>query len=858
MDDGHAFPKAVAILENSLYVDDTLFGDDDIDGLQEARNQLIELMKRGGFQLRKWAANSSELLKDIPVSQHELIDHFLTKDDTLKVLGLSWMPKEDSFRFVICSATPPSPTKRTILLFVAKLYDPLGWAAPIVVTAKLLLQELWLLKGDWDDPVPPDLNQRWVDYYSGLKRLSNVRIPRLTGRHKENLGVEVHGFADASNCAYAAVVYLRVLHSLDSFQVSLLAAKTKVAPLKTVSIPRLELNAVVLLCRLLKWTLSSLNLFQVPLYGWTDSTITLAWLKQHPSKWSTYVANRVSEVQTSLPVIRWNHISSQTNPADCASRGLSATALVDHNLWWSGPPWLQKASVSWPIHDTVPTLDSIQTLQMVGETRKSTVLHVDCASEWDLPYAYSSWTKLVRVTAYVRRFAENLRRKKVSQPPILSFLNVDELRDAATFWFRSIQSAHFSEEWKASQKGSPVSSSSSLRSLNPFCGEDKLLRLGGRLRNAAIGYSERHPIIIPKHYIAELLVDQAHKATLHGGIQLTLRTLRQRYWILGARSVVKARIRQCVICARHAAVSPTQLMGDLPTPRVTQSPPFSHTDVNYTGPFGITSYIGRGQKTTKHYVALFICLSTKAIHLEGVDDYSTAGFLAAFQRFASRRGLPSHMYSDNGTNFHGADRELQESFARLRSDTSVLAQLANDSVNWHFISAAAPHFGGLWEAGVRSFKHHFRRIVGSRPLSWAEFATLLCKIEACLNSRPITALSDDPSDLSSLTSGHFLIGRPITAVPEESAIDIDPNRLSRWQLVRAMHEQICRSWTKDYLHSLQIRHKWPKPQPPIQVNELILMKNSLLPPFKWACPRARDASRCRQPRASGHTSHHSR
>lgn len=148
------------------------------------------------------------------------------------------------------------------------------------------------------------------------------------------------------------------------------------------------------------------------------------------------------------------------------------------------------------------------------------------------------------------------------------------------------------------KRGSPISRSSLLRTLSPFLGEDKLLRLGGRLRNAALCYSEQHPIILPKHRISKLLVDQAHKATLHGGTQLTLRTLRQRYWILGARNLVETRIRQCVICARHAAASPIQMMGDLPPPCVTQSPSFSHTGIDYAGPFGITLYVGRGQRTT--------------------------------------------------------------------------------------------------------------------------------------------------------------------------------------------------------------------------------------------------------------------
>jgi hypothetical protein len=163
--DGHRFPVAVPLIESSIYIDDTLFGRDNLHELRETRDQLIGLMK-GGFQLRKWAANSPALLEDIPASQHKLADHLLAKDETLKILGLSWLPQEDVF-FVIATSVTASLTRRSILSFVAKLYDPLGWAAPVVITAKILLQELWLLKNDWDAPIP-ELVQRWKDYVDDL------------------------------------------------------------------------------------------------------------------------------------------------------------------------------------------------------------------------------------------------------------------------------------------------------------------------------------------------------------------------------------------------------------------------------------------------------------------------------------------------------------------------------------------------------------------------------------------------------------------------------------------------------------------------------------------------------------------
>lgn len=243
------------------------------------------------------------------------------------------------------------------------------------------MQELWLRKGDWDAPIPDDLKERWIRYYEDLPKLSRKRISRWTGRHRDNLRFELHGFADASNRAYAAVIYLRILHSLIDIQISLVAAKTKVAPLKTVSIPRLELNAVVLLSRLFDWVLSSLNLKRPSLYGWTDSKVTLAWLRQHPSRWNSYVANRVAEVQTRLPSIRWYHVPSRDNPADCASRGLFATELDQHKLWWLGPPWLQRPSIFWPINGESHSDVEDATETALTEARRAEVHHVEEAHE---------------------------------------------------------------------------------------------------------------------------------------------------------------------------------------------------------------------------------------------------------------------------------------------------------------------------------------------------------------------------------------------------------------------------------------------------------------------------------------------
>lgn len=211
---------------------------------------------------------------------------------------------------------------------------------------------------------------------------------------------------------------------------------------------------------------------------------------------------------------------------------------------------------------------------------------------------------------------------------------------------------------------------------------------------------------------------------------------------------------------------------------------------------------GRGHKSQKAYIALFIYMPTKAIHIELVSDYSTSAFIAAFQRFVARRGMPKSMYSDNGTTFQGADKELTESYYTAILNADFRNQLITDKISWNFIPSSAPHFGGLWEAGVKSIKYHLLRSIGSHRLTFEEMTTLLCRIEACLNSRPLSAISDCYDDYQPLTPSHFLTGSALTALPEPSILNLSENRLSRWQLLQHVAENLWKSWKNDYLHTL--------------------------------------------------------
>ncbi|XP_011858860.1 PREDICTED: uncharacterized protein LOC105556384 [Vollenhovia emeryi] len=798
IDEGASFPLATPIVDRQTYVDDFIFGADDKAIARQTRDQVASLLKRGGFVLRKWASNLSELLDDVEATDHGLAHgRELREDESLKILGLTWKPDRDIFQFIVTISDPPGDTKRKILSAIAKLFDPLGWATPVIIRAKILMQRLWIANCDWDDVVPSKLLEAWQHYHIHLHQLEEVTIPRWTQLSQQVQYRELHGFSDASTKASAAAVYLRVVKMNGMVSVNLLAAKSKVAPVKTISVPRLELSAAQLLARLIQFIRESLDFQETKVSCWTDSTITLAWLSRPSTTWKTFIANRVAAIHTLLPETPWRHIPTKDNPADCASRGISPNDLATNIHWWSGPDWLTQSSEHWP--SSPSDFDP----RALSEQRENQSLNATVVAPWDLSQRYSSWSKLLRITAYIYRFVTNSRARNtdtnttIRQPSARIYLTPTEIKSAEAFWIRHIQAEIFPCEISSLGKAAPIKKTSSLLSLNPYLDDNQMIRLGGRLRNATLTDDIRNPIVLKDHPLVRIIIMDTHRRSLHAGSQLTLARLREKFWILRARSLVRAVLYSCVPCTREKAQIPTELMGDLPNVRVNRSNrAFEHTGVDYAGPILVRTSRGRGHKAHKAYISVFVCMTTKAIHLELVSDYSSDAFIATLHRFVSRRGYPSSIYSDNGTTFQSADRELRIAIAKALENSDFQNALSTDAVTWHFVPPSAPHFGGLWEAAVRSVKYHLRRCIGSHTLTFEELTTVLCRIESCLNSRPLGSVSDNFDDYNALTPGHFLIGGPILAAPQPSVLDHNETRLSRWQHIT---EKFWKSWSNDYL-----------------------------------------------------------
>ncbi|CAG4951544.1 unnamed protein product [Colias eurytheme] len=822
--DGQQFPLAASRIVNEFYMDDMMSGCHTVaEGIQ-IHEELTELLKRGGFPLQKFSSNSQELLNKSE-SDHGLE---IKTDEIMKILGLTWNREEDSFHFTVKLSSVESPiTKRKVISDIARLFDPLGWIAPVVTKAKIFIQQLWLSGVDWDSELPKSFLKGWLDFRNDLKSLTGVRISRWIRSSLNDQSMELHGFCDASNAAYAAIVYSRIIDSNGNVHVSLITSKTRVAPVKQVSIPRLELCGAVLLARLLDEVRGILDVPKHQIHAWTDSSIVLAWLRSHPSRWKTFIANRVSEIHTLLDGSRWCHVVSQENPADCASRGVSATEFINNDLWKQGPEWLYGNHIDYPRGDEADT-------NLEERKQKISSHAVTSDQEDNIISRFSSLRKLTRVLSFCRRVLHWNKPEK--ERYISKTLTAKEIQETLIICIKICQKENFEEEMENLKNNEKLNKKSKLTSLNPFVGQDGVLRVGGRLRHASLSDGMKHPIIIPyKSHFTYLLIHDAHERTLHGGPQLVLNYLRSKYWVVGAKGAVKQFIKKCVTCIRHSAQVNQQMMGQLPESRVTAHRPFLRSGVDYAGPISVRTAKGRGHHATKGYICLFICMATRAIHLEAVSDMTSETFLAAFKRFVARRGHVAELWSDNGTTFVGSARELKN-FLHLESSTvaeEILNFLSSNGTTWHFIPPRAPNFGGLWEAGVKSTKYHLKRIVGDKTLTYEELSTVLTQVEACLNSRPISQMSNHPEDPQPLTPAHFLVGEPLVSVPEANYEDSNVNSLKRWQLTQRMSQDFWRRWSREYLTQLQHRYKWSASTPEPEIGSVVLVKEDDLPPTRW-------------------------
>lgn len=828
--------KISNIILSDFYVDDLLTGFDSIEEAQEACHKIIDVLKQGGFPLRKFYSNEPIILKNICDGSSTSTILSFGENENCKTLGLSWSPYNDLLLYSISPLTlfkeDEKITKRRILSDISQVFDPLGLLTPCIISFKIILQNLWLEQISWDDPVPLHIRTLYINLRQRLPNLNNLKIERLVKSHNYT-HIELHGFADASEKAYGGCIYIVSTDKTNKTYSHLLCAKSKVAPLKPITIPRLELCGALLLSRLAKKVINSVKINFNNCFLWTDSSIVLCWLKKPANELKTFVSNRVNEIQESISFAQWRHVPTADNPADLLSRGVPPENLSGLNLWWHGPKWVTESRDNWPVFEVAPP----EEIPDIKKQISSFVTHTD--TSLFLFQNFSNLLRLKRSAAYVLRFTKNSRVKALRRN--LGPLSSDEINQAFIFVLKDAQNETFKDEIQKLSNNIPLKKSCKINNLSPFVDKEGILRVGGRLQNSQFSYDKKHPIILSSnHQLTRLIFHYSHHQKLfHAGPQLLLANIRENYWPIGGRDLARRTVHNCIACFRAKPKGIQPIMGNLPAQRLLPGPPFIVSGVDYAGPYLIRDRKGRGPKLIKSYICIFVCFSTKAVHIELVTDLSKDTFLLALKRFMARRGKPRQIFSDNGKNFVSASTDFKELRSFLTSNEStIINSLSKDEVEWKFSPPYAPHFGGLWEAGVKLIKHHIKRVLLNTHLTYEEFYSLLTQIEAIINSRPLTPLSTDPNDYTALTPGHFLIGRPVTATIDEQFINTPINRLTRYQLTQKLSQHMWERWNKEYISELQKRTKWVSSQgDTVTENRLVVIKEDNLPPMRWKLGR---------------------
>ena len=809
------FPEAANTVDDSMYVDDVLDSCETVEDAQHLRRQLSDLLAVAGFRLRKWSSSEPVVIEDIP-EEDRLPTLAINKDDLpkTKTLGVMWEAQRDVFTFQVEQPLLDSkkPTKRNVLSAIASLFDPLQFLAPFTVRAKILMQEIWMAGIDWDDMLPENLKVKWEKWVAELPQLSNVAVPRCL-RQANPANLELHLFSDASNDAFAAVAYL-VCRYLDGDPSSrLIASKCRVSPVKAMTIPRLELMGAVLSSRLAQNIQKVITVDRT--IFWTDSENVWYWVRNQSREFKPFVANRVGEIQRTTSPEQWRHVPGTINPADLPTRGLSATALAESKVWLEGPAFLKDKESTWPAAPP-PRDNTKKTEDCERRTVTRTHMTKSHVSEIIDLNKFSSLKRLVRVTGWFHRFLTNCRLSLNSRRKDRILLPI-EISKAETMWIKQAQTQAF-----------PGGESEELLTrLNPKCDGEGLLQINGRLRFADhLPYDTRHPILLPKdHAVTRLVIVDAHERLGHGtGVEHVLTELRSRFWIVKGRRMVRNVIESCTECRRRFSTKiGNQMMAPLPKSRLQSSlRAFEKVGVDYGGPF-LTKQ-GRGKTRAKRYLCLFTCLTTRAVHLEMSYSLDTDSFINAFTRMTSRRGTPIYVISDNGTNFVGAERELRELVESLDPDRIAQETTTYQPIDWKFNPPSAPHFGGVFEAMIKSAKKAIKAILGDAYVTDEELHSAICGAGRLLNSRPLTYVSSDPHDLSPLTPSHFLVGELGRSFAPE-ALDHEQayNPKKRWHRVQQLLGQFWKRWRKEFLPSLNARKKWFHPRHNLKEGDVVLI-----------------------------------
>ncbi|XP_067950301.1 uncharacterized protein [Watersipora subatra] len=814
-------PAAANFIIKDFYVDD---GIRSVKSPEEAINLIRDttnICKAANLRLHKFISNSREVLEAIPESEKAAnLQGLHLYKDTLpseRTLGLEWCTETDAFIFTSNPIDKPA-TKRGILSSVSQIYDPLGFLAPFLLQGKIVMQQACQESKGWDDEVSPTLQSKWKQWKDDLNNLNQIRIPRCLKPTEfgDVKRTEIHYFSDASLDGYGACAYSRIINNEGNIHVTLIAAKSKVVPLKGLTIPRLELQSSVEATRLKSFIGEELDMDVDQEFFWSDSKAALGFIKNNDTPFQMFTANRVSEIRRHSNPKQWHHVPGSENPADTVSRGASVSQLMK-STWYNGPSFLHEPDIS---HKLTSDLNFEEAIENSPEIKRKktglTILQTEKSTSQTIIEKFSSWRKLVRAVANAKAM---LRHKCFKKQPIEN----DEIKSAEKAIILMEQSHSYIEEVNSLSNSTRVRKSSKIASLTPFLDKENTLRMNSRV-TTHLTYEENHPIIIAKSLLAKLLVRHYHELTHHQGSNSTVAAIRQAgFWIVGAPTLAKSIIRNCITCLKQRSKPLQQLMAPLPKERSEPSPPFTQIGIDTFGPFEV-----KDRRTViKRWGVVFTCLYSRALHIELLEDLSADSFLQALRRFESICGSVATIYCDGGTNFLGGRNQQEKDLLTMR-DNKLKQYLLAKKITYKVNSPTASHQGGVWERQIRSIRSIMNSMFGkySQRLSTEALRTAFYEIMASINNRPLSGTNATDTD-PIITANRLLTAKSgFTAPPPGDFDNEEVYGRSMYRKSQQLAQEFWYAWTTQYLTAIEKRTQWQFSQPDLKVGDLVTIVDS--------------------------------
>ncbi|XP_038077337.1 uncharacterized protein LOC119745185 [Patiria miniata] len=817
-----AEPDVREFINNEFYVDDGLASCDDSDtAISLIKRTRSMLMEKAGVRLHKIASNSQEVLDAFEPEEVQKDIRNLTLSDsvpTQRSLGVLWNICDDTFRFQTDLEERPY-TRRGVLSTINGVFDPLGFLAPVMIQARVLFRDMTAHNAGWDDSLPDEYRVVWESWKSGLAELQYLSVPRTYPAHPEN-GV-LHIYCDASEVAVAAVAYLVGAEEPRS---GFVFGKSKLAPKAGHTVPRLELCAAVLATEISKVICREMDIQPSGVKYYTDSKIVLGYLTNTTRRFHTYVANRVHKVLNFSRPCQWMYVPTGKNPADCGTRPI-ATQSLKHSSWLEGPQ--QQVPVPTEVTSSeFPLVNPEDDIEIRREVKiQVTKTKLEPANLVSRADRFSTWTSLIRAFSLLVHVARSFStRNEQTQSHVK---DVKLKRDVQTMMVRMVQEQFYHQELICLREGTPLPRGSPLLDLSPMLNQDGLICVGGRLRKSSLPVVLKHPVLIPgKSHIARLLVRHYHSVG-HPGRQLTESFLREAgFWITGCKRLVSSVIHHCVVCRRLRGKLASQRMADLPEERLKPGPPFTRVGIDCFGPWEVVSRRTRGGTAqSKRWGMIFSCLTSRAVHIEVIEEMSTSSCINALRRFIALRGKVEVFWSDQGSHFVG-----------VMNDKLFQSYLEKNDTQWKLNPPHAPHMGGVWERLIGVTKRILNGILletKHQSLTHETLVTFMTEVMAIVNARPLVPLTSDPEDTSFLTPSMLLTqkhGSIDEVIVEDSASNMFR---AQWKMVQVLADRFWKQWRLRYLQSLQHRRKWINPERNIAVGDVVLLRDKDIRRNQW-------------------------